>query len=44
VTPLDENFNWNSVKKSPEIDNVKDMIRDSREQEEYRTQNQGVKK
>ena len=44
MTPLDENFNWKAVKESPVIDNVKDMIRDSKEQEEYRTQNQGVKK
>ncbi len=44
MTPLDENFNWKALEESPEIDNVKDMIRDSKEQEEYRTQDQGGKK
>ncbi|NOY36661.1 MAG: bifunctional YncE family protein/alkaline phosphatase family protein [Chlorobi bacterium] len=33
LTPLDENFNWQAVEESPEIDNVKDMIRDNKENE-----------
>jgi hypothetical protein len=44
LNPLDEDFNWKAVKESPEIDNVKDMIRDSKEKEEYRTEDQGGKK
>ena len=31
------------MKESPEIDNVEDMIRDSKEKEEYRTEDQGGK-
>ncbi len=44
MDPLDEDFNWKAVKESPEIDNVEDMIRDSKEQEKYRTEDQGRKK
>ncbi len=40
LDPLDEDFNWKAVKESPEIDNVEDMIRDSKEKEEYRTGDQ----
>jgi DNA-binding beta-propeller fold protein YncE len=34
--PLDEEFNWEAVKNSPEMDNVKDMLRDSKEQDKDR--------
>jgi len=40
LDPLDEDFNWKAVKESPGIDNVEDMIRDSKEKEEYRTEDQ----
>ena len=31
LTPLDEKFDWKSLKESAELDNVKDMIRDAKE-------------
>ncbi|MDD4644359.1 MAG: bifunctional YncE family protein/alkaline phosphatase family protein [Bacteroidales bacterium] len=36
LDPLDEKFDWKAVKESPEIDNVKDMLRNSKEMEEWR--------
>ncbi len=41
LDPLDEDFNWEAVKNSPVIDDVEDMLRDSKEREEYRTGDQG---
>ncbi|HYX06691.1 MAG TPA: hypothetical protein VE912_08145, partial [Bacteroidales bacterium] len=40
LDPFDENFNWNSLKESPELDNVDDFIRESKEKAEYRIDNQ----
>ncbi len=37
--PLDEQFNWEAVKQSPEMDNVEDMLRDSKEQDKDRLEN-----
>jgi len=34
--PLDSNFNWKAVKESPEMDNIEDMIKDSKETEKER--------
>jgi YVTN family beta-propeller protein len=39
LDPFDETFNWKAVKESPIIDNVEDMIRESKEQDEYRLEN-----
>lgn len=39
LDPLDENFDWKALKKSPMIDNKEDMIRDSKEKDEYRLKN-----
>jgi hypothetical protein len=36
LDPLDEKFNWEQLKKSPSIDNPDDMIRESKEQDEWR--------
>ncbi len=40
LSPLDEHFNWEAVKKSPVMDNVEDMVKDSKEKKEYRTEDQ----
>ena len=39
LDPFDEKFNWKAIKESPQIDNVEDMIRESKEQDEYRLEN-----
>ncbi len=36
LDPYDEKFNWKAVSESPEIDNVRDMLRDSKEVENWR--------
>jgi YVTN family beta-propeller protein len=36
LDPLDEKFDWKALEESPAIDNVPDMIRESKEQEEWR--------
>jgi YVTN family beta-propeller protein len=36
LDPYDEKFNWKAVKESPEIDNIRDMLRDSKEVEGWR--------
>ena len=36
LDPFDEKFNWEQLKKSPAIDNPEDMIRESKEQDEWR--------
>lgn len=40
LTPLDENFDWEAVKDSPMIDDVKDMQNDQKEKPEYRLNDQ----
>ncbi len=44
LTPLDEKFDWKSLNESPEIDNVKDMMREAKEQEKDRKENREWKK
>ncbi|MCK4989701.1 MAG: bifunctional YncE family protein/alkaline phosphatase family protein, partial [Bacteroidales bacterium] len=39
LDPFDEKFDWKAVKESPKIDNVEDMFRESKEQDEYRLEN-----
>jgi len=36
MDPFDKNFNWKAVEDSPEMDNVEDMIKDSKEQDKDR--------
>ncbi len=35
LDPFDEKFDWKAVQESPQIDNVEDMFRESKEQDEY---------
>ncbi len=44
LDPLDEKFDWKSLKESPEIDNVKEMMRDAKEQDKDRLENRERKK
>jgi len=39
LDPFDEKFDWKAVKESPKIDNVEDMLRESKEQDEDRLEN-----
>jgi YVTN family beta-propeller protein len=39
LDPFDETFDWKSVNESPIIDNVEDMIRESKEQDQDRLEN-----
>jgi YVTN family beta-propeller protein len=43
LSPLDEKFDWNSLKESPELDDPKDMIIDQKEKAEFRTEDQKKK-
>jgi len=38
LDPFDEKFDWKQLLKGPEIDNPKDMIRESKEQDEWRNE------
>jgi hypothetical protein len=44
LDPFDEKFDWKSLKESPEMDNEADMLRESKEQDEYRLENREKKK
>ncbi len=39
LDPFDENFNWKALDESPVMDNKEDMIRESKEKDEYRLEN-----
>ncbi len=39
LDPFDENFDWKALEESPEMDNKEDMIRESKERDEYRLKN-----
>jgi YVTN family beta-propeller protein len=43
LDPFDEKFNWKALKESPKIDNVEDMLKDSKEQDAYRLENREKK-
>lgn len=43
LDPFDEKFDWKAIEKSPQIDNVEDMFRESKEQDEYRLENREKK-
>ena len=40
LSPLDEKFDWNSLDKSPLIDDPREMVKDQKEKPEYRTGDQ----
>ena len=40
LTPLDEKFDWSSLKESPVLDDPREMIKDQKEKPEYRTGDQ----
>ncbi|MCK3683124.1 bifunctional YncE family protein/alkaline phosphatase family protein [Maribellus sp. YY47] len=44
LDPFDENFDWKALEESPEMDNKEDMIRESKERDEYRLENRETKK
>lgn len=39
LDPFDEEFDWKAVKDSPEMDNLEDMVRESKEQDKDRQEN-----
>ncbi len=39
LDPFDEEFDWKALDESPEMDNKADMIRESKEKDEYRLEN-----
>jgi len=39
LDPFDEDFNWKALNESPVMDNKEDMIRESKEKDEYRLEN-----
>jgi hypothetical protein len=43
LAPFDKEFNWEAVKESPKMDNVEDMLKDSKERDEYRLENREKK-
>jgi len=43
LDPFDEKFNWKALKESPKIDNMEDMLKDSKEQDAYRLENREKK-
>ncbi len=44
LDPLDEEFDWNSLKDSPVLDNPEDMVVDQKEKPEYRLEDQKKRK
>jgi hypothetical protein len=44
LDPLDEQFNWKALEESPEMDNVEDMYRYSKEQDKSRLENREKQK
>ncbi len=43
LDPFDETFDWNSINESPQMDNVEDMYRESKEKDEYRLEDREKK-
>jgi len=40
LDPFDEKFDWKQLLKGPDIDNPEDMIRESKEQDKWRNEDQ----
>jgi YVTN family beta-propeller protein len=43
LSPLDEKFDWNSLKDSPILDDPREMVKDQKERPEFRTEDQKKK-
>jgi len=43
LDPYDEKFDWKALDESPQIDNVQDMLHESKEKDEYRLKNREKK-
>ncbi|WP_338358290.1 hypothetical protein [Yeosuana marina] len=44
LDPFDEQFDWKSLNESPEMDNEEDMLRESKEEDQYRLENREKEK
>jgi hypothetical protein len=44
LDPFDENFDWKALKEAPELDNKEDMLRESKEKDEFRLENREKEK
>jgi YVTN family beta-propeller protein len=44
LDPFDENFDWKALEESPVMDNKEDMLRESKEKDEYRLENREKEK
>jgi YVTN family beta-propeller protein len=44
LDPFDENFDWKALKESPVMDNKEDMLRESKEKDEFRLENREKEK
>jgi len=44
LDPFDENFDWKALNESPELDNKEDMIKESKEKDEFRLENREKEK
>ena len=44
LDPFDENFDWKALKESPVMDNKEDMIKESKEKDEFRLENREKEK
>jgi hypothetical protein len=40
LTPLDENFDWKSLDESPILDDPREMVKDQKEEVEFRVEDQ----
>jgi hypothetical protein len=40
LSPFDENFDWNSLKESPVMDDPREMLKDQKEKPEFRQEDQ----
>ena len=44
LDPFDKDFRWKAIEESPQMDNVDDMLKESKEQDEYRLENREKEK
>ena len=44
LDPFDENFDWKALKESPVMDNKEDMLKESKEKDEFRLENRETEK
>ncbi len=44
LDPFDEKFDWKALEESPKIDNVEDMLRESKEEDKHRLENREKEK